>query len=64
MTRLATSQTASASLNAHLGDSLSGLHKAFVSIDTLEIKLFSVLHTSIDASIGRYGKQKSPQSKD
>jgi hypothetical protein len=32
MTKLATPQTKSASLNAHLGGFLNGLHKAFVSI--------------------------------
>ena len=64
MTRLATTQTKSASLNAHLASSLNGLHKAFVSRGTLEIKLFSVPHTSINASIRRRGKQKSPQSFD
>ena len=35
MTRLATTQAEPASLNAHLGGSLNGLHKAFVSIGTL-----------------------------
>ena len=60
MARLATSQTASASLIAHLGGSLNGLHKAFVSIDTLEVKLFSVLHPSIDASIRGVKTKKDP----
>ena len=49
----------SASLNAHLASSLNGLHKAFVSWGTLEIKLFSVPQTTYDASIRWYEKQKA-----
>ena len=63
MPRLATTYHSDTSFNAHLGRSLNGMHKAFVSIGLLINRLFLLdwCGRFLDAKIGYYGRCGMPR---